>query len=76
MSAASLNSGDCFVLASIGEYCIVWMGSGSSDAEKETAAAVGAFVNNMVRCSSPSDSSLAVVSVFACLCFPPSVTPV
>ena len=41
----SLNSGDCFVLASIPEYCIVWMGSGSSDAEKETASVVAAFVN-------------------------------
>jgi hypothetical protein len=47
--ATSLNSGDCFVLSAIGEYCIIWLGSASSPQEQESAAGVAAFVNPIVR---------------------------
>lgn len=38
-SAASLNSGDCFVLLTPGKTT-VWQGSGSNDAEKDTAGKI------------------------------------
>ncbi len=54
MAASSLNSGDCFVLSLMNEYCIVWLGSGSSAEEQATASTVAAFVNPVVRCCWPS----------------------
>jgi hypothetical protein len=50
VAASSLNSGDCFVLSLMNEYCIVWLGSGSSAEEQATASTVAAFVNPVVRC--------------------------
>ena len=49
VSARSLNSGDCFVLSCAGEYCRVWLGSGSTPEEQAAAATVAAFVNPAVR---------------------------
>jgi len=42
-SAASLNSGDCFVLLTPGKTQI-WQGSGSNDAEKETASKIAEII--------------------------------
>ena len=43
-TATRLNSGDCFVLVT-DDRAVVWHGAGASDAEVESATAIGNILN-------------------------------